>query len=125
MKTYNLKLFVIVAVIAFALGNFTNSRAPQVSLVPAAHAQTGSQKANHISKYRNVVDSLIAALEAEKTLRRQYDALDLGNVLVDGDFTGENLGITKAQFVTAVAAADTVQTAYGSSVRTSLYKVAH
>lgn len=122
---YNLKPFFVVAVLAFALGSLLSARTAKISLVPAASAQTTTQKANFISKYRNAVDSLTAALELERTLRRQYDALDLGNALVDGDFTGENLGITKAQFVTAVSAADTVQTAYGSSVRTSLYKVAH
>lgn len=125
MKNHNLKLFLIVAASAFALGNLFAVRGPEVSLVPAAHAQTANQKSNFISKYRNAVDSLTAALEVERTLRRQYDALDLGNALADADFTGENVGITKLQFTTAVAAADTVQTAYGSSVRTSLYKVAH
>lgn len=126
MKTQNvLKRILVVALLTFALSNFTGMYTPQLSLGPSAHAQTANQKANAISRYRTVVDNLIAALEAEKTARRQYDALDLGTVLVDGDFTGDNMGLTKAQFVTAVAAADTIQNAYGAGVRTSLYKVAH
>jgi hypothetical protein len=92
--------------------------------VPApALAQTATAKANFISKYRAVSEALLSALAQEKALREQYDALDLGTVLVDGDFTGENTGISKAQFTTAVASFETIQAAATSGHRTNLYKL--
>jgi hypothetical protein len=125
MKTYNLKLYLVVTVLAFALGNFTGSHGPNVSLVPTAHAQTSNQKANFISNYRAVIDKVTAAMEAEKSLRSQYNALSLSSALADADFTGDNLGITKTQLLAAVTGMDAMQTAYGATVRGQLYAVSH
>ncbi len=51
-----------------------------------------AQKLDFIERSRNVASALLDFEE----LQKQYTAQDLGNTLVDGDFTDENDGITLA-----------------------------
>jgi uncharacterized membrane protein len=82
-----------------------------------------TQKADFISRYRAAITAFITALQALNTLQAQYGALDLGNVLVDADFTGNNSGITKAAFVAAVGSAGTMDTTFLQGHNTNMYKV--
>src|SRR5262245_35976264 len=72
------------------------------------HSMTDAQKSQLISDMRLVAKAIMADLNTYRALRREYDAFDAGNVLVDGDFTGLNSQITKTQFVNGVAALGTV-----------------
>lgn len=69
-------------------------------------ALTTNQKTNFINDYRQAATNLMTALTAAQILKRKYDGLSLGTVLVDGDFAlaGNNAGITLAEFVAAVGA---------------------
>jgi hypothetical protein len=117
-----LKLALVLATV-FAAGNLSSGSLTK--FVPVAHAQTTGQKTGFISNYRAVIDRLNAAMEQEKTLRSQYTALSLSSAIVDGDFTGDNVGITAAQLTAAVSSMDTMQTAYGATVRQNLYRIGH
>jgi hypothetical protein len=125
MKRQNvLKLILAVAVLAFALGNLTGTKAPQLSLVPTAHAQGPTQKANIISRYRQAARDLITVESTLRNLRREYDSLNYGALLVDGDFANGNAGITAAQFVDGVGAIDPVLTTLNTN-RTNLFRLAN
>ncbi len=54
-----------------------------------------AQKLAFIERSREVAKALLDF----ETLQAQYTAQDLGTVLVDGDFTQENDGITKANLI--------------------------
>lgn len=67
-------------------------------------ALTANQKTEFINAVRDAATRLMKAVTDQAALKRKYDGLDLGTVLVDGDFIGgNNSGITKSDFATAVS----------------------
>lgn len=120
-----IKLMVISIALSLSIGFLVGNNIPTVNVVTTTYAQTTSQKAGFITNYRLAIDRINFAMEAEKTLRSQYNALGLSSALVDGDFTGDNQGITAAQFTAAIGSMDTMQTAYGATVRQNLYRIGH
>lgn len=84
-----------------------------------------ARNSDFVSEYRQTVSKLIDTMNELRALRRWYDALDLGNALVDGaegDFAGANSVITKAQLVNAVAQAGTLDTEY-DAIKSAFYTV--
>jgi hypothetical protein len=78
---------------------------------------------DHITQFRQILTNLSRAAQAADTFVGEYDALDLGNVITDEDFTGSNEGITHDEFVTAVAATKGLLTGLDSGVKTVIYKL--
>jgi len=85
-------------------------------------------KQDLITEYRAAIAQINQGFERALACDVQWDALDYGNTLVDGDFAADNQGITKAEFAAAVqivrdlrtkTAADNNFNAY----KTTLYKV--
>lgn len=85
---------------------------------------TLNQKVNSINNLRKHVSAFLTAVNDFGAFSSLYTALDLGNALADLDFTGDNAGITKADWVAAVGIMQTVATITGPQ-RTTLSKVAN
>ncbi len=81
-----------------------------------------AQKLAFIERSRDVAKALLDF----KELQRQYVAQDLGNTLVDGDFTLENDGIVLADLVALYSTPWTsVSTLLSTGgIETVLYKIA-
>lgn len=81
------------------------------------------QKSDHITQIRQAVDSWLSAQDKLTALRREYDALDLGNQFTDTDFIGDNAGLTGSDIsaVYTTLAAELSLMAQGHA--TNLYKV--
>lgn len=85
---------------------------------------TTNQKQNSINLLRQLASDLIKAVDGFNAFNSRYTALDLGNTLVDGDFTSDSAGITKNDWVSAVATLQAVALLSGAQ-RTVLSKVAN
>lgn len=79
--------------------------------------------ADFVSNYRQAVGVWLAALDACVALRRQYDALDLGNALDDDAFTGPNDDITRDDLVAAVSSMGAIDEFFLAGHATNLYKM--
>lgn len=76
-----------------------------------------------VTRYRQGVTRLLQASDELQALDREYVALDLGNSLMDGDFDGANVGITKAQLVAAVGSVEAIDALLATGHATNLYRV--
>lgn len=87
-------------------------------------APTAAQKSNFITGIRQCAGQTLYQIESVyAALNAQYVAGDLGNVLVDGDFVGDNAGISQADLVAAISSLDAIKTLLGQGHATNLYKV--
>lgn len=71
--------------------------------VPAEHV------ARHIAAVRGAAAGLIAALDAYRAARPEWDNRDYFNALTDADFVGPNAGLTKAQFAAALSSLEAIE----------------
>lgn len=83
---------------------------------------TNTELQEWVAQYRRTAWRLIDSFQRLGNLKSEYDALDLGNVLQEADFTA--LGFTKTEFTTAVSSVDTLLTTFDAGHDTNLYKVA-
>lgn len=75
-------------------------------------AQASDAKANLISAMRQDATDFTGVRAKYRQHKARYDAL--GFTWADGDFTGENAGLTAAQFTTGVGNLENVFNAYDS-----------
>lgn len=78
---------------------------------------------NFISAVRDAATGFNQQIDKFNALKRQYDALDLGNVIADEDFVGANEGITAADFKNAIALIDGVLKGLPEGSSTVLFKI--
>ncbi len=80
------------------------------------------QKEQIIAETRKAAQMLLQC----EVMGEQYTAGDLGNVLVDGDFSGVNAGITKAEFVAfyGTPLTDVLALLGKAGMKTALYALA-
>lgn len=81
---------------------------------------TSNQKSDFISRLRAHAASEVALRNQAVALKREYDALDLGNVIVDGDFVGANEGLTKANMVSVITSITNLETTWDSGNDTNM-----
>ncbi len=81
-----------------------------------------AQKLDFIERSRNIASALLDFEE----LQEQYTAQDLGNTLVDGDFTNENDGITLANLTSLYGTpwTDVNALLVKAGIKTVLYTIA-
>ena len=84
---------------------------------------TEQQISDFISRVRATATAFNQEIDAFNGLKRQYDALDLGSVLTDKDFTGSNAGILASDLVGAIALIDGVLKQLPPGSSTVLYKI--
>jgi hypothetical protein len=80
-------------------------------------------KEKFIADTRGQVGVLLQAMQTLNGLRQEYDALNLGSILVDADFVGDNAGITAAQLVAAYSSVAAIQSLLASGHNTNLNTV--
>ena len=78
---------------------------------------------NFISNVRDAATGFNQKIDQFNALKRQYDALDLGNVLTDEDFAGANEGITASDLKNAIALIDGVLKGLPEGSSTVLFKI--
>jgi hypothetical protein len=83
---------------------------------------TQTQKDNIITQGRTLVKSLIDLMGALKGFDQRYVGGGYSS-LVNGDFIGANLGITAADFSTAVSNIETILSTYNAGQGTNMEKV--
>lgn len=78
-----------------------------------------------VTQVRTQSTNLLSTLQKLRALRAKYDALDLGNTLVQDDIAGDNDGVTIAQ-VTAVLGAtlEAFETTLATGNATNLHTIA-
>lgn len=86
-------------------------------------ARTLAQKEDFIARQRAVIKSITDSFQGAIALGREYAALDLGSELTDDDFVGVNAGITKADFLAAIASLQAIDQFAAQGHATNLYKV--
>jgi len=116
-----LKTIILTAIITFATTLVLFGGATKT--IQTTSAQNADAKSNFISKVRTWAGDYVALDDRGNALKAEYDSLDLGNVLVDGDFIGSNSGYTKAQLVSAISSMGTLHTSYASGHNTNFQKL--
>ena len=86
---------------------------------------TSSQKSDHITRVRSAVDTWLAAQDALRALRREWDALGLADALTEADFVGSNAGLTPAQMAAVYTSLDAEMALMTQGHATNLYAVAN
>lgn len=84
---------------------------------------TQGQLSDHITRVRACARKLVDAVEELDNLRSEWDALDLGNVLTDEHFIGENEGLTTAQIASVYTTHGAFKSLFAHGHATNLYKV--
>ena len=82
-----------------------------------------SKKSDHITSFRQTCTALTNAAQQADAFLGLYSALDLGNSIADDDFKGGNDGLTKEEFVNAVAAVEGLLKGLQPGVKTVIYKM--
>ena len=84
---------------------------------------TQRQISDHITMVRQNVRKILDGVEELDNLRAAWDALDLGNVLTDEHFLGENEGLTTAQIASVYTTHAAIKGLFAKGHATNLYKV--
>ena len=78
---------------------------------------------NHITDVRQATSALIEAIDRLRALKKESDALDLGNTLTEADFEGQtHLAAADITAVTGTTLA-AIETLMAAGHATNLYKV--
>ena len=91
-------------------------------------AQSDARKSNQITTYRQAFTNLVSSLEAWERLSKRDAAMGFSAGLVDGDFVGDNAGITAEYLTDGVTAGDSLVAHFRQSGQTrdlKLYRVAY
>jgi hypothetical protein len=86
-------------------------------------AFTTEQKSNLITEGRQLAVALRSQMNALRDFNDRYVAG--GYSLVDGDFVGENAGITAADFTTYISSLQAILTEFADGHDTNVEKVAY
>lgn len=73
-------------------------------------ALTTNQKTNFINDVRRISTQMMRTLEEAASLKRMADNLDVGANIGDGDFQGNNAGITDEEMDNAIGSLDAINT---------------
>ena len=82
-----------------------------------------NKKSDHITAFRQICTALTQAAQQADAFLGLYSALDLGNSMADEDFKGGNEGLTKEEFINAIAAIDGLLEGLDTNVKGAVYKL--
>jgi hypothetical protein len=88
-------------------------------------AATPQQKSNFITAARAYGEQLVRLMADGNQLRDLYTDLGLAGAIADPDFTGDNAGITAADFAAAITAIGADLTEWTALRRTAISKISH
>jgi len=85
---------------------------------------TTQQKENYVREIRQAATKLIEGQEELNALYTHWTAEDLGNVLVDGDLTGDNAGLTVTNLADVIGTTRAaIDTLWAAGHSTNLYRL--
>lgn len=82
-----------------------------------------NKKLNFISRQIEVNERLVQAYLDYLEMRTEYDALDYGNTLTDGDIAGDVAHVTKADLVAAFVSLANIQAVMSAGNLTNFLKL--
>jgi hypothetical protein len=88
-------------------------------------AATPQQKSNFITAARRYGEALARLMSDGMQLRDMWNDLGLQGTIQDADFTGDNAGITAADFSAAITAIGADLTEWTAARRTAINKIGH
>lgn len=88
-------------------------------------AATPQQKTNFITSARRYGEALARLMSDGTQLRDMWNDLGLQGTIADPDFTGDNAGITAADFTAAITAIGADLTEWTAARRTAINRIGH
>lgn len=88
-------------------------------------AATPAQKTEFISAARRYGEALVRLMSNGNQLRDLWNDLGLQGTIADPDFTGDNAGLTAADFSAAITAIGADLTEWTAARRTAINKIGH
>lgn len=88
-------------------------------------AATPQQKTEFIGAARRYGEALVRLMNNGAALRDKWTDLGLAGTIVDADFTGDNAGLSAADFTAAINAIGTDLTGWTTAQRTAINKITH
>lgn len=82
-------------------------------------ALTTSQKSDFISRLRQHAAKEVELRNAALALKREYESLDLGNVIDLEDFAGINLGLAVSDMTGVITSIDAMETTFNTGHKTN------
>jgi hypothetical protein len=81
-----------------------------------------STERTFIRNYVSGVETLLEGYQKLISLKKQYDALDLGNTIQEDDFL-EFVGMTIGELKAAITSISAIETLFGQGHATNLYRM--